>query len=415
MNHDIKVNRATLTNGLRIVHHHDPSTAMVALNVLYDTGARDESPDLTGLAHLFEHLMFGGSANVPDFDGELTRAGGVSNAWTGNDFTNFYEVAPAHNAETLFHIESDRMLAPAVSESTLEVQRSVVIEEFKQQCLNRPYGDMGHRLREMVYGPSAHPYSWPVIGKSFDHIRRITRADVIDWWTQHYSPSNAVLAITGNIDFDRAMYLTRKWFGDIPARPVVPRNLPAIAENTASVRSDMTGPVPATAVTLAWLTDPYGTMAYTAADAITDLLAAGKASRFYRSLVMDPDSIFTEADASVTGAEHRGMLMLNGRLKTETVDPDQAIGRLVDEARSIINRPPDDYELQRYKNRQASLFVMSNMDYLSKARTIAMAEMHGEAPGAQLARYLALTTGDIVETARQIMDRQPAIIVYRPN
>ncbi|MDE6397002.1 MAG: insulinase family protein, partial [Muribaculaceae bacterium] len=355
------------------------------------TGARDESPELTGLAHLFEHLMFGGSANVANFDSVLIAAGGVSNAWTGNDFTNFYEVAPAHNVETLFYLESDRMLRPSVSEESLEIQRSVVIEEFKEQCLNRPYGDMSHRLREAVYGPSGHPYAWPVIGKNFEHLGRVTRNDVIDWWTKNYSPANAVLAVSGNITFERTLELAEKWFAAIPARPAVPRNLPPVADLIASPPVEMTGAVPSTAVTVAWLMDRYGTMAYTAADAITDILAAGRASHFYRRLVMNPDSLFTEADASITGSEHRGMLMLNGRLKNEATDVSHAVETLRSAASFLLRQPVSEHELQRLKNRQASMFVMSNMDYISRAQTIAMAEMHDETPGSQLRRYLSLT------------------------
>lgn len=412
---EINVNRATLANGLRLVHHYDGSTAMVALNVLYNTGARDESPEMTGLAHLFEHLMFGGSANVQNFDSILTAAGGVSNAWTGNDFTNFYEVAPAHNAETLFYLESDRMLSPSISEDTLEIQRSVVIEEFKQQCLNRPYGDMSHHLRQAVYGPSGHPYAWPVIGKNFEHLERVTRRDVIDWWTANYSPSNAVLAVSGNISFERTKELADKWFGSIPDRPVVPRNLPAVADMLATPPVEVSGAVPATAVTVAWLMDGYGTSAYTAADAITDILGAGRASRFYRSLVMNPDSLFTEADASIIGSEDRGMLMLNGRLKSESIDALHAVDVLKSTAAGLLETPISDHELTRLKNRQTSMFVISNMDYLSRAQTIAMAEMHGETPGCQLKRYLSLSPDEITKTTRAIMQSNPAVLIYRPQ
>ena len=245
----LEVSRLTLENGLRVVHARDTSTAMVALNILYDTGARDESPSLTGLAHLFEHNFFGGSGNIPDFDGELTAAGGESNAWTGNDFTNYYEVAPAHNAETLFHLESDRMLCPALGPDVLAVQRNVVIEEFKQQCLNRPYGDQWHHLRTMVYG-NDHPYSWPVIGKNFEQIQSVTEADLRAWYGDHYAPANAVLAVTGNIEAEEAFSLARKWFGPIPARAVVPRTLPPVPDLAERREHTLTGNVPATSVTV---------------------------------------------------------------------------------------------------------------------------------------------------------------------
>ena len=411
------INRFTLDNGLRIVHHHDASTAMVALNLLYDTGARDESPSLTGIAHLFEHLMFGGSLNVPDFDGELTAAGGVNNAWTSADFTNFYEVAPAHNAETLFFIESDRMLHPTLTGRVLDVQRSVVVEEFKQQCLNRPYGDAMHHLRPMLYGDS-HPYSWPVIGKVPDHISSVTAEQVNDWWTKRYSPDNAVLAISGNITLDEARRLCDKWFAEIPSRPTPPRNLPPVADITADATKTVSGPVPSTNIYIAWLMDPYGTIGYTAADAISDLLSAGPASRFYRRFIIDGDGTFTDVDASISGSEHRGMFIVRATLASPVDDPEQlarARRTLIDATRSVITEGVSQRELQRLKNRQHSLFVMSNLDYLSKALTIATAELHHEDADAQINRYLSLTTGDITDSARQIFDKPAATLFYVPK
>lgn len=410
----INIQRAVLPNGLRVVHHYMPASTMVTLNVMYNTGARDEDPELTGLAHLFEHIMFGGSLNVPDFDGELTQAGGVSNAWTSNDFTNFYEIAPAHNAETLFHIESDRMLSPALDASTLDVQRSVVIEEFKQQCLNRPYGDMAHHLRKMVYG-TEHPYSWPVIGKDFESLQRVTTDDVRNWWTRNYSPDNAVLSVTGNITFERTMELARKWFGDIAPRtraPRTPRPVTAIADPGPRT---FYGAVPATMITVAYLMDPYGTDAYYDADALTDVLSAGRASRFAEQLNMNPESPVVEADASILGSEDRGMLMLRARMASEDIDPAVGVARLIDTARSVITDGISDHEMQRIKNRLRSIFVMSNTDALTCAQTLAEAEMHGVDPDSCIARYDKLTAQRIIDTARRILDNQkPAILYYRP-
>ena len=409
----IKVNRVTLPNGLRFVHHHMPDTAMVTLNVLYDVGARWENPDMTGIAHLFEHLMFGGSENVADFDGVLTAAGGVSNAWTGNDYTNFYEIAPAHNAETLFYIESDRMLSPSISDETLEVQRSVVIEEFKQQCLNAPYGNMMHTLREMVYGE--HPYSWPVIGKDFTALERVTRQDVLDWWTHNYSPTNAVLAVAGKIDFEEAHRLALKWFGDIPARKRPPKSFIPVADLIERKTRTVKGAVPATLVTVAYLMDPYGTTDYLAADAITDVLSYGQASRFFQRITMNPESPVVEADASITGAQDRGMLMLTARLANEDIDPEEAANYIIEAARTIITEGVNEHELQRLKNRQYSTFVLSNMSCMTCAHTIAEAEMHNEDPGDRLAAYQRLTTADIERVAKQIFDNQhPAVLFYRP-
>jgi len=410
---DIAVRRALLPNGLRFVHHAMPDSAMVALNVMYNTGARDENPDLTGIAHLFEHIMFGGSTNVADFDGTLTAAGGVSNAWTSNDFTNFFQIAPTHNAETLFYLESDRMLSPSLTDEVLEVQRAVVIEEFKQQCLNRPYGDMAHYLRPAVYGN--HPYAWPVIGKNFESIERMTRADVVRWWTDHYSPDNAVLSVVGNIDFDKAYGLALKYFGNIPARVTAPRDFPLIADIVAAPPRTVTGNVPATMITVAWLMDSYGTLDYVAADAITDVLGAGHASRFAERINMVPSSPLVAADASITGSEHPGMLILNARLADESVDVEMATKLLVDTACSIFKEGVTEHELERLKNRQRSLFVMSNLDCITCAQTIAEAEMHDVNPGKRLEMYNQLTTIDIERVARSIMrDSAPVVICYRP-
>ena len=196
----IEYNKFTLSNGLRVIHNYDGATAMVALNVMYNVGARDEKPNMTGMAHLFEHLMFGGSVNIPDFDGAIESAGGMNNAWTSNDYTNFYDIVPSQNAETAFWVESDRMLSLAFSDKALEVQRNVVIEEFKQTCLNKPYGDMSHHLRGLMY--QIHPYRYPVIGKEISHIEKVTQDDVRDFFYSHYAPNNAVLSISGRITLE---------------------------------------------------------------------------------------------------------------------------------------------------------------------------------------------------------------------
>ena len=282
-----EVTHFTLDNGLRIVHQQDDSVAMATLNVLYDTGARDEDPEMTGMAHLIEHLMFSGSANVPDYDGELQMAGGVSNAWTSNDFTNFYCVLPAVNVETAFRLESDRMLAPAISEENLNIQRSVVIEEFKQQCLNQPYGDMWHHLRGMAY--RVHPYRWPVIGLTPEHLERVSREDVTRFLDRRYSPANAVLAVMGNVSLDDTRRMARKWMGDIPPRPVAERTYRREPEVTAPRYAEAEGNVPQTAVVMCWPMDRYGTKAYHCADALTDVLSNGESSRFYRNLLVGTD------------------------------------------------------------------------------------------------------------------------------
>ena len=280
----LTVNRHTMANGLRIVHSPDTTTAMVGMNILYNVGARDESRRLTGMAHLFEHLMFGGSANIADFDEVLERAGGRSNAWTSSDFTNFYLSIPAQNVETAFYLESDRMLALSFSQRSLSIQQGVVIEEFKQQCLDRPYGKMMHVLREAMYS-SQHPYSWPTIGLKPEHIAQVTLEDVEKWFYSHYAPNNAIMAVTGNISFERVVELAEKWFGDIPRREIAPRQLPSPGFPEADVFRQVYDHVPSTMVVVALPMSSYGTEEYFAADAITDLLSAGRASRFTSNII----------------------------------------------------------------------------------------------------------------------------------
>lgn len=410
----IETSRFTLDNGLRVIHNHDSATAMVALNVLYDVGARDEDPQLTGMAHLFEHLMFGGSANIPDFDSQLEAAGGMSNAWTSNDFTNFYDVVPAQNAETAFWLESDRMLALAFSDKALEVQRHVVIEEFKQQCLNRPYGDMSHYLRRMVY--TAHPYRYPVIGKDPSHIERVTQDDVRQFFYSHYSPSNAVLAVSGNISADECRKLSEKWFADIPARKIQPRLYAPEPLQTSARETEATGDVPGTMITIAYPMAGYGTQDYFVADIISDILATGRSSRLYRNLLMGTD-LFSDIDASIIGSEEPGFLMINARLRDNTdrtvTQATQAIGL---QLQQLVSDGVSDRELERVLNKFESNLTFSNISYLAKAQALALSEMHREDINGILPAYRAMTAADVTRTATEIFNPSHCnTLVYRPR
>lgn len=405
----------TLDNGLRVVHSRHDTTAMVAVNVLYNAGSRDEKPSLTGLAHLFEHAMFGGSAHIPDFDAVLTAAGGENNAFTSMDFTNYYAAAPAHNAETLFCVESDRMLRPKLSQQTVDVQRRVVTEEFNQQCLNRPYGDLMHHLLPMIY-PGSHPYSWPVIGKTPQHVAEATRDDLEAWFDRLYMPSNAVLAVTGNISADRAFEFAAKWFGDIRDRKITPREIPVITAPSAPVVKTVYGNVPSTMIVVAFLMDPYGTDAFLGADAITDLLSAGRAARLYHRLILTANPMFASCDASITGYEHQGLLMMTGRLADENTDPHRAADALIAEGRRIMTEGVTARELQRLKNSRISLDADTRADYLGYGQHIALEVMHAEQPDEVLTRYKNMDASLLVHTARKIFgDTAPAILIYRPE
>lgn len=409
----IQTNRFELSNGLRVVHNADNSTAMVAVNILYDVGARDENPDLTGLAHLFEHLMFGGSENIPDFDNSLERAGGMSNAWTSNDFTNFYDILPAHNAETAFWLESDRMMSLSFSEKALEVQRHVVIEEFKQQCLNKPYGDTAHHLRDLAY--REHPYRYPVIGSDISHIEKVSQDDVRQFFFSHYAPNNAVLSVSGNISESETRRLAEKWFGEIPQRDIKPRLYPAEPPQNGTRIKEVTGNVPRTALTMAWHMDGYGSEQYFAADLLTDLLANGQSSRFYRKLLMN-SGLFSEIDASILGSEEPGLLLINAKL---TDDSDMTVNSAIDaidtEIKELAESAVSQREITRAVNRMESAAMFSNMSYLSKAQVLAAHEYHGEDINDMITRYRMLTPENIRDAAAGIFDRRSlSMLIYRP-
>lgn len=410
----IKANRATLPNGLRIIHNYDSATAMVALNVLYNVGARDEDPEMTGLAHLFEHLMFGGSANIPDFDSAIENAGGWNNAWTSNDFTNFYDILPAHNAETAFWLESDRMLALAFSDKALEVQRNVVIEEFKQVCLNKPYGDMSHHLRSLIY--TTHPYRFPVIGKEFSHIERVTQNDVRNFFYSHYAPNNAVIAISGHISWEETLRLANKWFGNIPRRDITPRLYGAEPEQIAPRTKNIIGNVPQTALTIAFPMPGYDSPLYIPCDIITDLLAAGRSARFYQNLLMKTN-LFTEVDASISGSEEPGYLMLSAKLRDNSENTiAQAQEAMINQALSLADGSLTEYELTRAINRYESNYTFGSINFLAKAQALALSEMHNEDINSIVPRYRSVTVDDIVKTTRLIIDPQrTSTLIYKPN
>lgn len=410
----MQVNRFTLPNGLRVVHTRDTATAMVAVNVLYDVGARDESPHLTGMAHLFEHLMFGGSVNVPDFDGALSAAGGVSNAWTSSDFTNFYDVLPAVNLETAFWLESDRMLQLAFSAKSLEVQRSVVIEEFKQVCLNRPYGDLDHHLRSLAY--AVHPYRYPVIGKEFAHIEKVTDEDVRNWFFSHYAPNNAVLSVCGNVEFEKVRELAVKWFGDIERRDVALRELPQEPLPESPRELEVSGNVPLTALVMAYPMAAYGEPGYFEADTLSDILANGRSSRFYRELQLGTD-LFTEIDASIQGSEDAGLFLINAKLRDNSREAEQrAIDAITVQLENLKNSEVSERELRRCINRLDSNRTFSLLNYLTVAQTLAQAEMHGEDPDRFMEPYLAHTPDSIRDAASKIFNpNRRLLLAYRPK
>lgn len=408
----IQVNRYTLANGLRIVHNEDDSTQMVALNLLYDVGARDEAPSHTGFAHLFEHLMFGGSLHIPDYDTPVQNAGGENNAWTNNDITNYYITLPHQNVETGFWLESDRMLSLDFSPKSLEVQRQVVIEEFKQRNLNQPYGDASHLLRELAY--ESHPYRWPTIGKEIAHIAQATLEEVKDFFFRFYAPNNAILAVTGHISFEETVRLAEKWFGPIPARNISPRQLPAEKPQTAVRRKTVERKVPVDAIYMAFHMSNRMHPDYYVYDMITDILSNGRSSRFIQSLVQE-QKLFTSIDAYISGSLDEGLLHVTGK-PVEGVSLEQAEEAIWKELEKMKTVPVSEQELEKVKNRYESEQIFNNINYLNVATNLAFFELTGKAEdiNEEVGKYRAVTAEQIQATsARCFVPENCSILYYK--
>lgn len=408
----IQVNRYTLANGLRIVHNEDDSTQMVALNLLYDVGARDEDPSHTGFAHLFEHLMFGGSLHIPDYDTPVQNAGGENNAWTNNDITNYYITLPYQNVETGFWLESDRMLSLDFSPKSLEIQRQVVIEEFKQRNLNQPYGDASHLLRELAY--ESHPYRWPTIGKEIAHIAQATLEEVKDFFYRFYAPNNAILAVTGHISFEETIRLAEKWFGPIPARNISPRQLPAEKPQTAVRRKTVERKVPVDAIYMAFHMSNRMHPDYYVYDMITDILSNGRSSRFIQSLVQE-QKLFTSIDAYISGSLDEGLLHVTGK-PVEGVSLEQAEEAIWKELEKMKTVPVSEQELEKVKNRYESEQIFNNINYLNVATNVAFFELTGKAEdiNEEVGKYRAVTAEQIQATsARCFVPENCSILYYK--
>ena len=408
----IQINRYTLANGLRIVHNEDDSTQMVALNLLYDVGARDEDPSHTGFAHLFEHLMFGGSLHIPDYDTPVQNAGGENNAWTNNDITNYYITLPHQNVETGFWLESDRMLSLDFSPKSLEVQRQVVIEEFKQRNLNQPYGDASHLLRELAY--ESHPYRWPTIGKEIAHIAQATLEEVKDFFYRFYAPNNAILAVTGHISFEETIRLAEKWFGPIPARNISPRQLPAEKPQTAVRRKTVERKVPVDAIYMAFHMSNRMHPDYYVYDMITDILSNGRSSRFIQSLVQE-QKLFTSIDAYISGSLDEGLLHITGK-PVEGVSLEQAEEAIWKELEKMKTVPVSEQELEKVKNRYESEQIFNNINYLNVATNLAFFELTGKAEdiNEEVGKYRAVTAEQIQATsARCFVPENCSILYYK--
>ena len=406
----IKISRHVLANGLRLVHSQDESTQMVALNIVYNVGARDEHPDHTGFAHLFEHLMFGGSVNIPDYDAPLQLAGGENNAWTNNDITNYYLTVPRQNVEIGFWLESDRMLSLDFNERSLDVQRGVVMEEFKQRCLNQPYGDVGHLLRPLAY--KVHPYQWPTIGKELSHIANATLDEVKDFFFRFYAPNNAVLAVTGNISFEETVALTEKWFASIPKRDVPVRQLPQEPAQTEERRLVVERNVPVDSLFMAYHMCERAHPDYYAFDILSDILSNGKSSRLNRHLVQEKQ-LFSSIDAYISGTVDAGLFHISGK-PAAGVSLEEAETAVREELNRLQNEAVAVQELEKVKNKFESTQIFGNINYLNVATNLAWFELNGAAEDMEkeVERYRSVTAGQLQKVAQSAFRKENGVILY---
>ena len=406
----IKFDKFSLDNGLRVIVHTDTTTPMVAVNVLYDVGARDENPNQTGFAHLFEHLMFGGSINIPDYDEPLQMAGGENNAYTTNDITNYYIQLPAQNIETAFWLESDRMLSLAFNEKSLEVQRKVVCEEFKEHYINKPYGDVWKNLRELAY--TTHPYRWMTIGKELAHVEDAELQDVKNFFFKHYRPSNAVLCVAGNITTDEVKQLAEKWFGPIEAGEKYVRSLPKEPKQTEARKLVLTKDVPVSVIYKAYHIADRMSPDYYPADLITEVLSGGQSSRLHQRLVKDKQ-LFSQIDCYHTGSVENGLLVVEGKI-LPTIKPEDADAAIVEELELMKNEKVSEQELEKVKNKIESMIAFEDLNLLNRANNLAFYELLGDAENMnrEFDNYNRVTVEDVQRYANEILHDSNCSTLY---
>jgi zinc protease len=406
----IQFSKFTLDNGLKVIIHQDNSTPLACVNLLYDVGARDEDESKTGFAHLFEHLMFGGSVNIPSYDEPLQLVGGENNAFTTNDITNYYCTVPAENVETAFWLESDRMLSLAFTDKSLEVQRNVVIEEFKQRYLNQPYGDVWLLLRPLAF--KEHPYKWATIGKEIKHIEEATMRDVRDFFAKHYNPSNAILVVAGKVDPAEIKRLSEKWFGPISAGKKPKRDLPQEPKQSEPRRMTVQRDVPADAIYKAYHMCARGDKEYHTVDILSDILSRGNSSRLYKSLVKDRE-LFTELNAYVMGDFDKGLFVISGKI-ANGVKPEDAEKGILDEIEKVRKAKVEDEELQKCKNKAESSLTFSETDVLTKATNLAISELLGDADyiNQEISRYASVTADQLLEQANIVLSEDNCSTLY---
>jgi len=400
----IEFDKFTLKNGLKVIVHQDLSTPIVAMNILYDVGARDEEAERTGFAHLFEHLMFGGSVNIPSFDTPLEKAGGENNAFTNSDITNYYITIPKENLETAFWLESDRMLSLAFTPKSLEVQRQVVIEEFKQSYLNQPYGDVWLLLKPLAY--KTHPYQWNTIGKDISHIEQATMEEVKAFYAKYYHPNNAIMVLAGNINVAEAKSLCEKWFAHIPSGEMINRELPQEPKQTKARRQEVKRDVPSDALYITFHMCERLHPDYQATDLLSDVLSNGSSSRLFRNLVKEK-AIFSELDAYIGGDKDPGLFIFSGK-PSEGINLQKAESELWKELEKIKTEIVKADELQKVKNKVESAMIFGEVSILNKAMSLAYFESISQAEDVnnEVANYQKVSPQQIQRIAQEVFTKE---------
>jgi zinc protease len=406
----IQFEEFSLSNGLKVIVHEDPTVQIAVLNILYNVGSRDEHPDKTGFAHLFEHLMFGGSVNIPNYDEPLQKVGGENNAFTNTDITNYYLTVPAANIETGFWLESDRMLSLSFDPQVLEVQQKVVIEEFKQRYLNQPYGDVWLKLRPLTY--QVHPYKWATIGKEISHIENATMDDVRKFFFSHYAPNNAILVVAGNVKKEQVKRLAEKWFGPIQSQNIPKRDLPAEPRQKGKRFLELDAKVPASAFYKAYHMPGRFHDDYYTADLLSDILSRGQSSRLYQKLVKEKE-IFTSISSFVMGTIDPGLLVINGRVKNgiRLADAENEVNDIVND---VLKNGMQEDELQKVKNQAYATLEFGEVEVMNRAMNLAFAKLSGDADlvnkeGEQIE---AVSLDDVSRVAADILREDNASSMY---
>jgi predicted Zn-dependent peptidase len=406
----IQFEKFQLQNGLQVLVHEDASTPMVAVNILYKVGARDESPEKTGFAHLFEHLMFGGSKHAPNFDEPLQRAGGENNAFTNNDITNYYDILPVENLEVAFWLESDRMKFLNIDNHSLEVQRKVVCEEFKENYLNQPYGDLWHKISALAY--TTHPYMWPTIGKELKHVEDATLKDVQDFFNRYYRPNNAIMVVAGNVNKNEIEALANKWFGDIEPFDLGERKYTVEPVQQAERKMEVYADVPVNTILKAYHMGNRNSNNYYVMDLVTDILSNGNSSRLFQRLVKE-QQLFSEVEAYVTGTLDEGLIIVEGKL-LNGISMQQAEAAIITELEKVQHEAIAENELQKVKNKMEANAVLGEVNLLTRAMNLAYYELLGDANriNTELEQYRNISQQDIIDESKKVFNESNCSTIF---